>query len=244
MLISGNFVIVFEHTPLTASVVRHKTASAVFVFYMPKLHNTYVYIDGFNLYYGALKNTPYKWLDVAALCNRLLTTNNVIKIKYFTAKVSSRPNDPQQPVRQEAYLRALETIPNLEIIYGQFRQSQVRMRLVTPLPSGQNFVEVIKTEEKGSDVNLATHMVNDGHFGRYDAAVLISNDSDLLSAVKIIRHELGKVVGMIYPSRYPSNALRQEVTFLKRIRQGALSISQFPTQLTDANGTFNKPPNW
>src|SRR5918999_4283879 len=66
---------------------------------------TIVYFDGFNLYYGALKGTAYKWLDLAALWRRLLPNDEVVAIRYFTALVAARPDDPQQPQRQQAYLR-------------------------------------------------------------------------------------------------------------------------------------------
>lgn len=74
---------------------------------------TFVYIDGFNFYYGAVKNTPYKWLDFSKLCQHLLSPNQILKIKYFTARVKARPSDPRQPIRQQTYLRALQTIPKL-----------------------------------------------------------------------------------------------------------------------------------
>ena len=76
-----------------------------------KKPRTSVYIDGFNLYYGALKGTPFKWLDLRALCQAYLPNNDIDHIKYFTARISARPNDPLQPARQQAYLRALSTIP-------------------------------------------------------------------------------------------------------------------------------------
>src|SRR5271157_909707 len=59
--------------------------------------NVYVYIDGFNLYYGAVKDSPYRWLDLGALCAHMLLNDTVQSIKYFTAIVSARPHDPQQP---------------------------------------------------------------------------------------------------------------------------------------------------
>jgi hypothetical protein len=81
-----------------------------------------VYIDGFNLYYGALKNTPYKWLDISKLCSSLLHNHDIQKIKYFTAPMKTRPGDkdPDKVVRQQIYLRALKTLPNVEIIEGFF----------------------------------------------------------------------------------------------------------------------------
>jgi len=72
---------------------------------------TYVYVDGFNLYYGALKGTPYRWLDLAELCRLMLPPNDVQRIRYYTARVGVRAGDPDQPVRQQAYLRALGTLP-------------------------------------------------------------------------------------------------------------------------------------
>jgi hypothetical protein len=85
------------------------------------LVKTNIYVDGFNFYYGAVKGTSYKWLDFAALCAKLFPRNQINRIRYFTALVDARPDDLQQPVRQQTYLRALETIPNLSVHYGQFR---------------------------------------------------------------------------------------------------------------------------
>jgi uncharacterized LabA/DUF88 family protein len=206
---------------------------------------TIVYIDGFNLYYGAVKRTPYKWLNVMELCSYLLPKNQIIQIKYFTALVSARPHDPDQPNRQQLFLRALRTLPNLEIIYGHFLEHVISMRLANPAPGGPKYANVIKTEEKGSDVNIATHLVNDGHNRRYEVAVLISNDSDLVEPVRIVRNELKNPVGVLNPiPNMPSQELRKCATFFKPIRQGVLAASQFPSTLTDANGTFYKPPSW
>ena len=213
-------------------------------FFLSHPVKTYVYIDGFNLYYGAIKGTSYKWLDLLQMCRKLLPKNEIGKIKYYTAIVSARPNDREQPVRQQTYLRALATIPDLEIVYGQFLQSTVRMMRANPLPNGEKFVEVIKTEEKGSDVNIATHMVHDGHQGLYDVAVIVSNDSDLLEPVRIVRYELGKPVGMICPHKHPSFALQRYTSFMKQIRQGVLRDSQFPATMKDSVGMFSKPSSW
>ena len=206
---------------------------------------TIVYVDGFNLYYGAVKRTSFKWLDIQALCNFLLPKNQIIGIKYFTALVTARPNDPDQPNRQQLYLRALRTIPNLDIIYGHFLEHVISMPLANPVPGGQKRARVIKTEEKGSDVNIASHLINDGHKRRYDAAILISNDSDLAEPIKIVRNELKFPVGVLNPiPDKPSHELRKYATFVKPIRKGVLSASQFPPILQDSIGTFYKPPSW
>jgi uncharacterized LabA/DUF88 family protein len=206
---------------------------------------TYVYVDGFNLYYGAVKGTPYKWLNILQLCQLLLPKNQILKIKYFTALVTARPGDPDQPNRQQIYLRALRTIPDLEIIYGHFLEHEVMMPLAGSPPGNPRYAKVIKTEEKGSDVNIAAHMVSDGYKGAYQVAILLSNDSDLVEPVKIVRIELKLPVGVLNPRpASPSHELRKFATFVKPIRSGVLAASQFPSILSDANGSFYKPPKW
>ena len=76
-----------------------------------------IYVDGFNLYYGALKDTPYRWLDIAKLCRIMLPHDTIDQIKYFTALVNPRPTNPDQLTRQQIYLRALQTIPNLQAVW-------------------------------------------------------------------------------------------------------------------------------
>lgn len=206
---------------------------------------TIIYVDGFNLYYGAVKGTAYKWLDIHKLCKLLLPKNEIIKIKYFTALVTARPKDVDQPNRQQMYLRALRTIPILEIIYGHFLEHEIMMPLVNPTSDGQKYARVIKTEEKGSDVNIAAHMINDGYMGRYEVAVVLSNDSDLVEPIKIVRQELKFPVGVLNPiPNHPSHELQKFASFMKPIRKGVLSVSLFPERMRDVSGTFRKPFKW
>ncbi len=205
---------------------------------------TYVYIDAFNLYFGCVKGTPYKWLDLSKLCSILLPQHQIERIKYFTAYVKALPNSPNAPARQQIYLRALRTLPNLEIIYGHFLSHHVRMPLANPGLGHPKTVEVIKTEEKGSDVNLAIHLLHDAYQNRYESAVIVSGDSDLLAAVQIVKNELGKPVGVLNPQKRPSRMLEQHATFYKHIRLGVLAGSLFPATLEDEHGTFSKPARW
>lgn len=202
--------------------------------------NTIVYIDGFNLYYGALRKTPYRWLDVGRLCRLMLPRDDIRQIKYFTALVNPRPTDPDQRVRQESYLRALRTLPNLSITFGYFLTHEVIM----PLAGGNGYARVIKTEEKGSDVNIATNLLVDGFRNEYELAVVVSNDSDLLLPIQFVRQELDKPVGILNPQKHPSAALAPHAVFFKQIRPGVLAKSQFPPTLTDRNGPFAKPATW
>jgi uncharacterized LabA/DUF88 family protein len=206
---------------------------------------TIVYVDGFNLYYGAVKGTPYKWLNILRLCQLLLPKNQIVKIKYFTALVTARPSDPDQPNRQQLFLRALHTIPGLEIIYGHFLEHEVLMPVAKRASVKHKYMWIVKTEEKGSDVNIAAHMINDGYKGLYEVAVIVSNDSDLVEPIKIVRNELILPVIVLNPFvDTPSHEMRKFATFVKPIRQGVLSASQFPPRMKDATGVFFKPPSW
>ncbi len=201
-----------------------------------------VYIDGFNLYYGAVKGSPYKWLDLGALCHRMLPNDTVQSIEYFTAIVSARPYDLDLPVRQQMYLRALKTIGNLKISYGHFLTHSCHMVLTGSTPPKKVWVD--KTEEKGSDVNIASHLLRDGYNHAFDVAVLLTNDSDLVEPVRIVRHQLDLPVGILNPHQHHSVGLKNEATFMKRIRQADVAACQFPTGMKDAKGQFHKPSTW
>jgi hypothetical protein len=130
---------------------------------------------------------------------------------------------------------------------GHFLTRPAMMPLANPLPGGPKFAEVMKTEEKGSDVNLATYLLADAFRNDADCFVIVSNDSDLTEPMRIVRHELGKVVGLLNPQRPAkrSHALMScKPSFFKQIRAGALGSSQFPQTLQDGTGAFTKPRGW
>jgi uncharacterized LabA/DUF88 family protein len=174
-----------------------------------------------------------------------LAPHHVIeRAKYFTAKLSARPGNPDQPLRQETYLRALRALPDFEIFLGFFLTREIRMPLAAPQPGGPASVRLIKTEEKGSDVNLATQLLHDAHLRKMDCAVIISGDSDLLMPVRIVKEELGIPVGVLNPQKHPCAVLKQHATFYKHLVHGRIAKAQFPATLTDAAGTFHKPATW
>ncbi len=215
---------------------------------------TIVYVDGFNLYYGCLRASAERWLDVGALCERMLREDSeIVGIKYFTARVKARPGDTQaaqhqQMQRQQIYLRALATVSNLTIHYGHFMTRAATRRCVKDRGGKAAYTEVWITEEKGSDVNLASHLLIDGFRARYDLAVVVSNDSDLKDPIHFVRYDLKAPVGVLNPHRNRSYALSPRDlprgSFYKPIRRAALRASQFPPQVPDARGIIHKPPGW
>ena len=155
-----------------------------------------VYVDGFNLYYGCLRGTEYQWLDIGALCRRLLPAHPINHIRYFTSRVAARPDAPNRPEQQNAYLRALGTVEGLSIHLGHFQSTEARLPAADALSGEPRIVKVTKTQEKGSDVNLATFMLLDAFRKESDIAVVISNDSDLREPIRVLIEELGVPVGL------------------------------------------------
>ena len=205
---------------------------------------TVIYVDGFNLYYGSLKDTSYKWLDMPLLFRTILQPHHQIQqVKYFTAKISAMPNDPLKPRRQEIYLRALkEYQPNVEVHLGHFLSHEVRMPLARP-SKYQRTADVIKTEEKGSDVNLAVHLLNDAWQGICDCAVVVSNDSDIAGALDLVKQCSSVHIGVVTPGDRPTSfQLRKHADFIKRIRPSALKQSQLPNPIP--NTEIFKPEDW
>jgi NYN domain len=205
-----------------------------------------VYVDAFNLYYGCLKGSAYRWLDLEALSRRYIQKpDRLNRIRYFTARVSPRPGDEKAHLRQQAYLRALQTIPCLSIHFGRFQQTETRMHLAQPLAKGPSTAVVLKTEEKGSDVNLASYLLLDAFRGDYETALVISNDSDLCTPIHMAKNELDLRVGILNPHNGRSRDLAAiPPTFYKQIRSGALKDSQFPDVLNDERGMVRKPASW
>jgi hypothetical protein len=206
-----------------------------------------VYVDGFNLYYGCLRGTTYQWLDIGALCRRLLPANPINHIRYFTSRVAARPDAPNRPEQQNAYFRALSTVPGLSIHLGHFQSKEARLPVADPGPDDPRIVEVIKTQEKGSDVNLATFLLLDAFRKESDIAVVISNDSDLKEPIRVLIEELGVPVGLVNPHPVKGRSrdlLGLKPLFFKQVQPRALRACQFPPVLRDAQGEIRRPDGW
>ena len=214
-----------------------------------KKSRTIVYIDGFNLYYR-VKHTPYKWLNLQKLSEIYLNLekHDIIKIKYFTALVKGTLEDHFNITRQHIYLRALRTLPNLEIIFGHFKKRQIT-GISLRYEDGQYIEEnklssVSKWEEKESDVNIASHIIADAYEDEYDCAVLMSNDTDLKNPLVYVKKRLKKQIGIISPRRNIHMELINTCDFRKAITNKGLEQCQFPEKMKDTKGEFYCPPKW
>jgi hypothetical protein len=238
-----------------------------------------VYVDGFNLYYGARgicgRGTPgWRWLDVRGLAADLVSRRGswkgaqVQRVVYCTARVDGTSN-PGGQVDQDIYLKALAAAGSVDHIeYGTYvarvktaplavKDRNGRPKLVAPawpvmiqddggpVSEAVFMVSYANREEKGSDVNVAAHLLLDVLGGAVDGALVISNDSDLRFPVEQARQRVP--VGVVNPSRnYLAGDLRGEPSAGAGrhwwVRLSAPDLKQH--QLPDPVGPYRRPDGW
>lgn len=190
----------------------------------------------------------------------LLPGHTITRVNFYTAKVKSPPHDPHKATRQDTYWRALESIPQIKVEKGKYLTLKKKLpwrepKLLSKLKTwcckaewarrfmGPFLICVIKEEEKRSDVNLATQLVLDAVDGAFECAVVISNDTDLLTPIEVVKKRFRYPIGLI-GGAHPNSEMLKAVDFYKEARPGVLSAYQFPPEITDARGTFRKPKTW
>lgn len=219
---------------------------------------TIAYVDGFNLYHLALQETSYRWSNPKLLLENVLGHANCLaKLKLYTARVSSKI-DADAPRKQQIYFNALSTIENIELTFGNFqvrdkwrRISEDTEKLFKPKAV---VVKVVNPEEKGSDVNLGSHLLRDGFTGAYEQAVVCTNDTDLFEPIRIITQEFGLPVILVTPS----NNIQRPVPTAKKLetavggsdnvyhmREGHLKNACLPNPAVGLGGKqYHMPPSW
>jgi uncharacterized LabA/DUF88 family protein len=206
---------------------------------------TRVYIDGFNLYHGIIRENRLHWLDLSAFARRLNRGDPVERVLYCTAMVSSTPNDPDKAQRQDVYHRALAVAcPTVDIILGMFTTHRKWQAVTNCSNSPACAVKVSVRNEKGSDVNLAARLLHDAHAGRYDRAIVVSGDSDLVEPIRLVTAEVGKVVWVRNPRDRASAELEAVASDYARIRPSVLQNAQLPDPVSNGVLTYSKPPKW
>lgn len=156
--------------------------------------------------------------------------NDIQRIRYFTAPVSGKL-DPGQPIRQQKYLQALSTLSCISIHQGNFITKPKMRPLVHPVSGGPTHVEIWNTEEKGSDVNLATYLIHDAWQNLFDVAVVLSQDTDLVEPVRIVRDEIKKSIGVVCLDGKKPGKLASYASFVRHLSPSRLAAAQFPATL-------------
>jgi uncharacterized LabA/DUF88 family protein len=190
--------------------------------------DTIVYVDGYNLFYGRLRNTSYKWLDIVKLFESIAKTqdpsSNIIQIKYFTAPVRANfaSHGRDSVTAQNTYHRALNQVyqQQIEIISGYHTvEKGYPPRYNKPIDKDDR-VEVWKFEEKQTDVNIALAMYKDARDANVNQQILVTSDSDLELALKLISSDVPHMkLGLIIPRKKPEPG--------QKVRPPNKSLSQY-----------------
>ena len=200
-----------------------------------------VYVDGLNLYYGLKSRNwrRYYWLDVRRLAENVVRPGQSLAVvRYFTARVEPQADDPERHIRQDTYLQALATLPDLTIQYGHHLP-----KIVTCQRCGATR----KTfEEKMTDVNIAMALLRDAMRNSFDTAIVISADSDLTGPINaVLRDYPAKRVVVAFPPNRNSVTLSRNATASFTLGRKLVNDSQLPPQVVKPNGyALHKPTRW
>lgn len=216
---------------------------------------TIVYVDGFNLYYGLLRKSAFKWLDLFALFRDhvLDCETELLQVRYYTAPVLGRMCDSSEsPQRQRKYLQALRKMypDQIAIIEGKILATTPFQRLVKSIAKAPEIqrVQVYDFNEKKTDVNLAADLISGAWIGSYDQAVLCSNDTDLEAALMIVRrHHPDIRLGLVAPipgddHRKVSKDLSRHTHWSKPLNPVHLKNAQLPYRIS--HSAIRKPEEW
>ena len=202
------------------------------------MSNVITYIDGFNLYYG-LRASGWKrfyWLNLQELSRNLLASGQtLVETKYFTAKVKSPPDKRR---RQTTYLEALGTLTGLHIYYGHYLTGETIC---------WNCSHKFATHhEKMTDVNIATELLTDAFQNRFDVAILVSADSDLVGPIRRVKSLFpSKRVVVAFPPKRHSAALKRYADGNLHISRSILAKSVFPNKVAKPDGfVLKRPRQW
>lgn len=196
------------------------------------------YIDGFNLYYGLREAGLHssRWLDLHDVCTSLLKPPQQLElVRYFTTRVRDGSN---AAINQATYIDALSARGGIEIDFGHF------LRKSTKCPKCNAAFH--KREEKKTDVNIAVRLLEDAYDDRFDTAMVISGDSDLVPPVESVRSRFPhkRVVVAAPPKRW-SAQLKQAANAALRIWPKTIESNRLPDPVVASNGVeLRAPAGW
>lgn len=241
---------------------------------LPELEplRTRIYIDGYNFYYGCLRGTPHKWLDLLPLFENHILPSALLKdgdghirqsallpspsIKFFTAKIIESVARSTDSVSSQArYHTALRKLHDgrIELIEGYYAVNKMKVKVVEAdepnrPPRECKEVQAWKVEEKQSDVNLALQVYHDAITGQIDHAVIVTNDTDIAPALAMIRAHTQVLMGVVVPTtdhtRPPNTDLVKLAHWTRRhINSSELAACQLPRVIPGKRPTI-KPDSW
>ena len=157
------------------------------------------FIDGFNVYHSLKdedKYHKYLWLDFQKLAERFTRQGDTIAgVYYFSAYATWRPHSMK---RHRMLVGALES-RNVKVIMGDFKEKDRYCKRCKRYFKSR--------EEKQTDVSIAGYLIKGAFFGNYDTAFLMTNDTDLIPAIEIVKE--------VFPEKKnPDEYLKEILSFL------------------------------
>ncbi len=208
---------------------RHRTVST---------ERLVAYIDGFNLYYGLreARLRSSRWLDLGGMCRSLLKPHQQLRlVRYFTSRIRSNSSAAK---RQSVYIDALLAHGGIEIDFGQFLSSPTRCRNCGIVRQ--------RHEEKRTDVNIAVRLLEDAYDDRFDTAMVVSGDSDLVPPIKSVRSRFpDKRVLVAAPPKRWSTQLGQAANAALQISALTVRSNRLPDPVVAPSGArLRAPSGW
>jgi len=226
---------------------------------------TVFFVDGYNLYYGLLSDTPYKWLNLPSLLASIIheqdPAGQLVGVHYFTASVQPKlaTRGMKSKEAQDTYIRALKA-HQVEVHLGRHRLDHRKApRFVchnTPA-SREDKVDIWHLEEKETDVRIAIEMYRLAVSQQCQSGedvqqlVLVSSDTDMTPALEAIRTDYPHLrMGIILPrdrkrTDRPAGSLRKNADWMRHsISEEELKIHQFPGRVPTRKKPADKPDYW
>ena len=222
---------------------------------------TIAYVDGFNLYFGSLRGTAHRWLDLSALVKRLCHEQNpdceLLSIKYYTADIKAKLSSHGEASckAQQDYLLSLQAysksngIP-LKVVKGKYNiQPKEYYAHQEPVDFNQKQA-VWVAEEKQTDVAIAVDLLCDAFDNHCDQVVIFSNDSDLAPALSVVKFRWPDMkIGVVAPirgeGRQPSADLKAIADWTRHgIKEQELETAQLPNKVITRKRAILKPEHW
>ncbi|MYA19712.1 MAG: NYN domain-containing protein [Chloroflexi bacterium] len=209
---------------------------------MPRVRSI-IYIDGYNFYYGMVRDTEWKWLDLQRCFELVRSDDDIQEIRYFTSEALGDARE-----RQSVYLEALGTLPLVTVHLGRFKGRSLTCRVRACEYAGSRRYQVL--EEKETDVAISVRLIDDAYRDRADRFVIVSGDSDLVPAVRLLRERFADKEIIVYvpasagTRRAAAREMRRIAHKHRTMPVEPLRRSQLPEVIPVADGTIRKPPSW
>ena len=196
------------------------------------------FIDGFNLYHALLENkryNRYKWIDLYSLAKKFISKNDKIEEIYYFTALATWSTDKVK--RHKLFIKAQE-IKGARIIYGEFKKRDKYCRIC------KNTYQTF--EEKQTDVNIAIQLFKLAIQEKYDKALIISGDSDLIPSIEAVKSTFpSKQIGVIIPIGRRAEQLKQTCDFYMKIKEKHLKASMLPDVINLGDGKkIERPKHW